>query len=111
MSRLVEYFEGDDNPPRLSMNRLCTFIATAALTSTLIPAVFMKLEIAGTLATLLAGLGGFNYVAGRVTGAYTQVRMEQARQGIPAPDPAPIGPSTLIQVGQADKAKDVRKKK
>ncbi len=101
MARWIEFFEMDDGPPwRLSMNRLCTFLATFALFVTFIPAAFLQYDTATTLATILAGLGGFSYAAGKMTGAYTQVRVEQARQGIPAPEvPAPLNPAITINTG------------
>jgi hypothetical protein len=92
MSRFVEFFE-DDETERLSMNRLCTFIAVIGLFFSLIFTVVTGSPEVGALAGILAGLGGFNYAAGRAGSAYTTVRVKQAEAGIQPPAPAPAAPA------------------
>lgn len=94
--RWVQFYEDDANG-LLSMNRLCTMMASSALFVAFLYSEYKEMDNTVILGTILAGLGGFNYTAGKVTGAYTQVRMEQAKQGIPAPDVAPqqVAPTTI----------------
>lgn len=93
-------FYTDDETDLLSMNRLCTFIATSSIMVAFINSAFKNYDNTATLAAILAGLGGFSYAAGRMTGAYTQVRLKQAENGIPAPDVTPQQPApTTINIG------------
>lgn len=120
-NRFGEFFE-DDMTLRKSMNRLATFVSVFTIAVTLFFIAFMCVKATGTdlreylgalttTAIILAGLGGFNYGVGRAAGAYTQVRVAQAEQGIqPAPIVPPLGPTTTINVGdhaKPDAAKDV----
>lgn len=93
-------FYTDDETSLLSMNRLCTFLATSSIMIAFINSAFKNYDNTATLAAILAGLGGFSYAAGRMTGAYTQVRLKQAENGIPAPDVTPQQPApTTINIG------------
>lgn len=86
-----EFFE-DDITQRGSMNRLATFVAVTVLSAGFFCLILMcigttgmdlqqKLGALTTIGIILAGLGGFNYAAGRAAGAYTQVRCAQGRTG------------------------------
>ncbi len=100
--RWVEFYE-DEQSGQLSMNRLCTMVATLALFLAFLYSEIKEYDNTVTLASILAGLGGFSYATGKAAGAYTQVRMEQAKQGIPAPDVTPqLPPTTTINVGKTD---------
>lgn len=104
------------------MNRLATFIAIVTLMFGFFVILLFGLWATGTdlreylgalttLGIIIAGLGGFNYAAGRVTGAYTDVRKAQAEQGL-QPTPLPLsGPTTMIQVGQSTKPEESIKAK
>jgi hypothetical protein len=83
-------------------------MATSALFIAFLYSDFKELDNTSTLGAILAGLGGFNYAAGRASGAYTQVRLKQAENGIPAPDIAP--PTTTINVGKPDMPQPAVKK-
>lgn len=122
IDRIGEFFE-DDSTERKSMNRLATFIAVIAITVTILWLLLCVAVATGadlqqylgaltTACIILAGLGGFNYAAGRAAGAYTDVRIKQAEQGLqPTPSPIPpAGPAVSIQVGQ-DKGANKRSNK
>lgn len=88
MTRLVEFFEENRV---LSMSRLATFIATIALTIGFFGIMIMLggatgidlqqyLNALTTMGMIIAGLGGFNYMTARVSGAYADVKIKQAEQ-------------------------------
>lgn len=90
--RWGEFFE-DDVTHRKSMTRLVSLIALIVLSLGFFWILLMcvgedgldlgqKLNAMTTLAITIAGLGGFNYAAGRMSGAYTQVRVEKVRAGM-----------------------------
>lgn len=115
-NRLDEFFEDDNR--MMSMNRLATFLAIITLMIGFLTILSFCIgkrgadlrEYLGALTTIgiiIAGLGGFNYAAGRAAGAYTDVRKAQAEQGLQPQPPSP-GPTTVIKVGNEDgSAKDV----
>lgn len=97
IGRLGEFFE-DDNTGRKSMNRLATFIAVIVVSFVIFYLLLMLpfkdgadlRECLGSLTTsciIIAGLGGFNYAAGRAAGAYTEVRVKQAEHGMMPQEP------------------------
>lgn len=110
MNRWNEFLE-DDATGLKSINRLATFIAVVTLTLGFFGLLIMCVAATGsnlreylgaltTVAIILAGLGGFNYAAGRAAGAYTQVRVAQAERGLqPTPAPPLLNPTTIINTG------------
>lgn len=121
MKRWGEFFE-DDTTTRKSMNRLATFIAIAALTAGFFGIMVMSIAATGvdlreylgaltTIGIIIAGLGGFNYAAGRVSSAYTEVRVAQAEKGLQPTPPPPANPATTINVGEQAIAEGSPKRK